>query len=353
MPNVIQGQYDELTNIVQTFDQMAQQTTQLQQTIQRCVESLQNGGWVGLGAQAFFSEMQSEVTPALKRLGDAMTQGAQTTQQTIQIFRDAEEEAGKLFNGDGGGGGGSPAPAPNPGDGLTKKGPANGLFGAGHFDAGRAQYTVGKPTEVADHPFRSGKATALKYEVEINGKKLTVYMPKTTDSKNGHFHTIDQVAKGLAALPQASRDVITNVNVEPGPNPGDAYWQKKYNRPDLRSYMTAGESGVVSIYPSKTAQPQQVVDSSMIHETGHILSQKNWGTDYTGDKWKPWRDAMKADGNSVSEYSHGSGSPGEDFAEALLVYQGYKGTKQEADMKAKFGNRYKLIEELLSGKAKK
>jgi hypothetical protein len=71
-------------------------------------------------------------------------------------------------------------------------------------------------------------------------------------------------------------------------NPQDAYWAAQYHQADFHSYMTAGEAGIVTIYPDKTAVKlpgASYMRGTMIHETGHTFSYKKWGTDQTKGKW--------------------------------------------------------------------
>ena len=351
----IQGNYDELDRIAATFDSTAAAVTDMVQQVSRQTQALAEGGWLGLGANRFVQEMQDLVIPGLNRLASALEEARATTQKIGQIFHEAEDEAGKIFSGMD-----MPAPGPSGKSGelddaamvyhgtLTKLNvPVTRSIADNHFNSKRNAYTVSKPTTVTDHPYRSGKTTALKYQVEVGGQKIDVYVPQTPDAKNGNFHTIDQIAKGLAALPEANRKLITRVNVEPGMNPDDAFWQKKYNNPNHRSYMTASPTGVVSIYPSEHPQRQTSLDGNLIHESGHTFSSQKWGSNSTAAAWKPWRDAMAADGNAVSGYSYGSGSASEDFSEAMVVYQAYKGTPQEKAMRAKYGHRFDVLDGLL------
>jgi len=217
---------------------------------------------------------------------------------------------------------------------------------AGAFDGKREKYKLHGPTEVKNHEFKGGKADALKYEVEIDGKKIPVWMPKNPDASM-KYHSIEEVAKGLAALPASSRKLVKEVSVEEKVNPDDAYWATKYGDPNFHSYMTAGEEGVISIYPGKTKESQDYLDGTMIHETGHTLSRQKWGED-DDPKWKDWKDAMASDGISSSQYA--KKSQGEDFAETLQLYQQVKGTPQEAEVRALMPERFKIIDELLAGK---
>ncbi|WP_257457752.1 putative zinc-binding metallopeptidase [Archangium lipolyticum] len=219
---------------------------------------------------------------------------------------------------------------------------------AGSFDTKRLPYKLNGPSDVKDFDFRSGKADAIKYEVEVDGKKIPVYMPKTPDKSAGVIHSIDEVAKGLAALPASSRALVKQVVVDGKQNPDDAYWARTYNDPNFRSYMTAGAEGSITVYPSQTKMTQDYLDGTMIHETGHTLSMQKWGSQDSDKRWDDWKAAAKSDGLVASGYA--KASPGEDFAETLLIYQQAKGTPREAEFRAMMPERFKIIDELLAGK---
>jgi hypothetical protein len=170
-----------------------------------------------------------------------------------------------------------------------------------------------------------------------------MFMPK---NPSGSTHSIDEVAKGLAALPEASLALVKRVDVEPNKNPDDAYWAKEYNDPNFESYMTAGGDGVVNIYP--VPQSQDYLDGTMIHETGHILSNTMWGSDTSGKGWDDWKAAAAADKNIPSEYA--KSSPAEDFSETLQLYYQVKGTPQEKVERALYLERFKMIDKILADK---
>ncbi|MFZ2486841.1 MAG: hypothetical protein WAZ19_01865, partial [Anaerolineae bacterium] len=56
-------------------------------------------GWEGRGSVAFFTEMQSEIMPALQRLGAALRQGQQVSGQLSRLLCQAEEKAAEPFRG--------------------------------------------------------------------------------------------------------------------------------------------------------------------------------------------------------------------------------------------------------------
>jgi hypothetical protein len=202
-------------------------------------------------------------------------------------------------------------------------------------------YTVSQPVAEAQHQFDSGKADAQHYTVTVGGHAVDVFMANTSSTPN--HHTIEQVAKGLAALPAQSLALVKTVSVNPDFNPADAHWAEVYHRPDFHSYMTAGSAGDVNIYPTTIPQGQAGMDVSMIHETGHVLSKRQFGENSTqGEKWKAWNDAAASDGMHPSQYARSSGD--EDFAESLALYQQVKGTPQEAEQRKLFPGRFAILD---------
>ncbi|QHT70506.1 hypothetical protein GXP67_29570 [Rhodocytophaga rosea] len=213
---------------------------------------------------------------------------------------------------------------------------------AGFFNSRRQPYVTTGPDEVKKFKFKSKKADALKYEVEIDKQKIAVYVAKDQKAANGLFHSIDDVAKGLAALPVHSRAVVKKVFIEPAQNPDDAYWAKEYKSKNFRSYMTAGAKGTVNIYPASSALSQDELDISMVHETGHTLALSKWGESHSGPKWAPWKKAMKKDGLAASSYA--KKSPTEDFSETLALYEKVKGTYKEDQLRTLMPERMKILD---------
>lgn len=215
----------------------------------------------------------------------------------------------------------------------------------GFTDGQRGEYEIGEPTEVDSFEFRGTEEAALRYDVEVGGRTIPVYMPATTDPSNGHFHSVEEVARGLAALPESSLETVTRVVVNPQENPDDEYWRNEFGDPNFSSYMTASADGTATVYPTTHPQSQTSFDSSITHETGHFVSNGAWGHDNTGERWGPWRDAIASDGIAPSDY--GTNNPSEDFAETFSLYQAVRGTDQEAELRAVFPERFRIIDELL------
>src|SRR5258708_31783914 len=61
----------------------------------------------------------------------------------------------------------------------------------GAYDKGRQEVKVSGPQTVKDHAFRSGKADADRYTVEIGGKKIDVYLPQ--DRKSTRLNSSHQI----------------------------------------------------------------------------------------------------------------------------------------------------------------
>lgn len=323
----VQARYEDLISLATRFRKQAEQNEQLQQSLQRSFQALHSDGWKGKGANAFFAEMEQIVFPATGRLRLALLAGDQALRDIVKLMRDAELQAAAPFR-DGNVNGALPS--------VVSADP-------GTFDDKRQPFKLGNPKAVASHQFKSGNAPALHYDVEIDGRKIPVFVPKNGSSA-GKIHSIDEVAKGLAALPAGTRAVITRVDIDPKANPADAYWAKQYKDPNFNSYMTAGAEGIVRIYPQATKQTQDYLDGTLHHESGHTLSQKAWGESYDDKRWTPWKDAIKADPGLASQYA--KNAPGEDFAETYQLYHQVRGTSQEAVERKRMPERFKIIDEL-------
>jgi WXG100 family type VII secretion target len=116
----IQANYDELGQISAQFAQQGDRTLELGRQVYNCMSQLQNGGWIGVGANRFYNEMESLVLPGLERLVNALHTSSTQTQRIAQILRAAEEQAGQLFFG--GDGEFSTMPVPNSGGAVGEVG---------------------------------------------------------------------------------------------------------------------------------------------------------------------------------------------------------------------------------------
>lgn len=95
----IRADYDQLREIQNTFQREAEDIGRMLQNLRSAYDPLRQGDWIGPGANAFFSEMESSVYPSLQRLRNALDQAAKTTKQIADEIRQAEQEASNCLNG--------------------------------------------------------------------------------------------------------------------------------------------------------------------------------------------------------------------------------------------------------------
>ena len=93
----IRCEYDQLATLANQFEQEADQTLQMFQQIQNMVENLQGGGWIGVGADRFYAEMEDLLFPALKRLVQALEDTGNCVSRVSSLFSEAEQEASGQF----------------------------------------------------------------------------------------------------------------------------------------------------------------------------------------------------------------------------------------------------------------
>jgi hypothetical protein len=221
--------------------------------------------------------------------------------------------------------------------------------------AGR-KHAVGPDTEVKDHPFKGGRADALKCEVTIElpflfwtlGFTVPIFRGKTfTPPKPGRVHAAPKdFAAVLSELPVESLVQIKQVNLNPTANPDDAVWaaDPNYNPGggDFVSHMSMGATGIVQVYPSTANADLKEIETTILHESGHSISNRILGGQPSDTPWDKWRDAMRADGMSLSKY--GKSSVNEDFAEAWALWLPVRGKLAETEVLALIPNRVKVME---------
>jgi hypothetical protein len=199
------------------------------------------------------------------------------------------------------------------------------------------------PTVVKDYAFRGKTADAETWNAKFDdGVTVPIVAPKAPDASL-HYHSVNQAADAASYLPKAARSLITTILLNVQENPDDAYWATQYSQPNFHSYMTAGASGVVTIYPDKGALPNaNYMRGTIQHETGHTWSKTKWGEDTTKGKWVDWQAAMDKDKVSVSGYA--SASIDEDVAETIQTYVSTKNTPKFDEYKSIVPGRYAILE---------
>lgn len=94
---IFRASHDELPKISKTFRSESTHVKSSIDRLNRVVQVLEGGDWVGEGATAFYNEMRSEVMPALLRLMQALEMGATVTQQINQVIEEVEQETVHFF----------------------------------------------------------------------------------------------------------------------------------------------------------------------------------------------------------------------------------------------------------------
>lgn len=97
MSDEIKAEYDELGQVATRFGNQSQAVADMLRDLRSRFEPLENGGWIGMGADAFFAEMQGEVFPAVNRLIEALAEGGQVTNEVSRHVHDAEDQASAAF----------------------------------------------------------------------------------------------------------------------------------------------------------------------------------------------------------------------------------------------------------------
>ncbi len=161
--DILQIDYDQMEAIAKQFQGQAEAVGQMARLLNNHYSDLKNDGWVGVGADAFFSEFETELEPALARLALALEDGRDLSNQIAQVLRNAEEQAAAQvsFEADGavggpGAGGGGPVAGPRVGPGPGGGPP--GTPGAGPGQSGSSGgWTWGAPSG-------SGKVNIFEYD---------------------------------------------------------------------------------------------------------------------------------------------------------------------------------------------
>ncbi|MBC7784127.1 MAG: hypothetical protein H7144_09825 [Burkholderiales bacterium] len=157
----------------------------------------------------------------------------------------------------------------------------------------RAEYTLSDAEATEYRGWAGAKRQGFRHIATIEGKQYTIYTPAADSPER------ENVAKGVAGLPQTLRIMLETVTVEP--------------------YGTANEfnGGGNNIWVRrKEATPFEMIDNTFSHEIGHLLMNKT-------DCYLPWEKAISADLLSPSHYARMN--PSEDFAEYVRMFLATEG----------------------------
>lgn len=97
MADEIRVDYDEMEQISNKFAKIEDLVETMLSDVRAKMEDLRADGWQGRGSDKFYEEMTGEVIPAVERLRDAMAEANSVTKQTVQVVREAEQNARSLF----------------------------------------------------------------------------------------------------------------------------------------------------------------------------------------------------------------------------------------------------------------
>ncbi|MGS1035614.1 PAAR domain-containing protein [Burkholderia glumae] len=199
----------------------------------------------------------------------------------------------------------------------------------------------GKPT-IASFP-GLGDTPATEYDALVDGRNIPVYVSNQAPPKGTAVFNEKQIAHALGTLPDEHLEHLHKVTIDPVANPDDAVWKAQYNDPSFYSGATASIKKGVTAYPWKEwfTVPQQYVDSTITHETGHQISEALWADPL---QKKAWEDAIASDGQAPSEYARNNST--EDFAETANMYRSSKGTPCEAEGRKRYPARYRYFDSI-------
>lgn len=178
MIDIIQVDHQQLTQVAKVFDTQAAHTEHLLRRLKARVDGLRSN-WIGMGANAFYDEMERDVLPALLRLQQILHEANDTVQKIGTTFQTAEEDAAQQVRF---------------GEGVT--GAALGLAG-----------TVSLPNSL-----NGGNPPAVEYEdgkryIRVNGR-LVPYTDAHANS-NGHIYYVSGINNDPKSF-EAGYDLISS-----------------------------------------------------------------------------------------------------------------------------------------------
>jgi WXG100 family type VII secretion target len=97
MVDEIRADYEQLEQVANRFVNQSQAIEGMLRSVRSRFEKLEQGDWIGLGADAFFAEMRGEVLPAVTRLIEALAEGSQVTKEIGQHMQQAEDQGSAVF----------------------------------------------------------------------------------------------------------------------------------------------------------------------------------------------------------------------------------------------------------------
>jgi WXG100 family type VII secretion target len=262
---VIRTDHTSLEQVARLFDGSAAHLRRSVEQVQRRVEVLRGGGWVGEGASAFYREMDSEVFPALSRLAAALDASATATRRINRLFRDAQGEAAAVML-PFGPGSGLHAPASTDSAEAGSLGNSAGMhaFGPG----GRKQgATARSATQAAIESLPAGNMRAAALQL-LKSKEL---VDRNTARQVAEGHVKVYYFEDLKQPPDAEA-ILKKNNLDP-----NRY--RIYLNPDTGHQMlldkdAAGFASGSTIFGPRSASAKEW-QTMLVHETNHIVNASN------------------------------------------------------------------------------
>lgn len=187
---------------------------------------------------------------------------------------------------------------------------------------------------------KSGEAAKVKgYQLTIDATRIEVTVASGLDAKALMAKVVEYVSK----VPAHLRPALKQVHLENAPNPQDDFWAKTYGVPDFASAATAG-GGAISVWNLKE-NPYNLNEGVFNHEVAHLIGAAYSTSRVRHAEMIPpgWEDAVRADGNKVSEY--GTHNANEDFSEAWRYYlDAHRTPEALKEFQEKYPNRSRILE---------
>lgn len=216
------------------------------------------------------------------------------------------------------------------------------LEGRPVLDYGETPYQV--PSRDGTQEIRTGRT----YGVTIEGRDITVVVPVDAPTEAGmRVPSMEQVVRALEALPRELRQGIEAVAVCPSRKPSRLGGETTA----LADSGANGMPGLLRLFPSGDWN-QALVDATMVHEAGHVLSNRALGREgrrfndpASTPGWTSWKEAMTGDGVSPSAYARLA--PTEDLSETLRALFLVRGTPLEDEMRALMPQRFAQVDAMV------
>jgi len=183
------------------------------------------------------------------------------------------------------------------------------------------------------------KEKVAGYQLTIDATRIEVTVASGLDANALMAKVVEYASK----VPAHLRPALKQIHLENAPNPQDDYWAKTYGLPDFASAATAG-GGAISVW-NLEKNPYNLNEGVFNHEMAHLIGAAYSTSRVRHAEMIPpgWEDAVRADGNKVSEY--GAHNANEDFSEAWRYYlDAHRTPEALKEFQEKYPNRSRILE---------